>query len=84
MSEWRPEGWENPYLAVSYDINNEDKAGGHPEAMHILFENSKVYEAGADAIVAALKEDSSSERREPEPWFEPPIFGTWVFFPDEE
>ena len=92
MSEWRPEGWENPYLAVSYDINNEDKAGGHPEAMHILFENSKVCEASADAMLTALRasagrhhispSDNDIPCKLPELW--PGQTGYVVFIPDEK
>ena len=41
MSEWRPEGWENPYDDGSCDC----RQGAEGTA----------YEAGADAILAALK-----------------------------
>ena len=41
MSEWRPEGWENPYFTQErYD------------------ECEGAYDAGADAMLAALKEQS--------------------------
>ncbi len=50
MSEWRPEeGWDNPWqdiLALSPDKQTQ-----------YLLDN--IYEAGADAIVAALKEQST-------------------------
>jgi len=40
MSKWRPEGWINPYL-------QQDERGDYV--------NSRVYEAGADAMLEALR-----------------------------
>ncbi len=43
---YRPEGWINPYL-------QQDERGD--------FVNSRVYEAGADAILKAIKEELDLE-----------------------
>ena len=49
MSEWRPEGWKNPYP----DINAGFPTNDFIYSEYDLFD---AHEVGADAILAALKE----------------------------
>ncbi len=63
MSEWRPEeGWENPYNDGSCDC----RQGAEGTA----------YEAGADAMLAALKGKTHEETRLTG---NPHIDGEWVY-----
>ncbi len=59
MSEWRPGDWENPYgeVAVADDFDKEPT---------MLLSLRPVFEAGADAIVAALREEA--KKMSPEEW----------------
>ena len=52
MNEWRPEGWKNPYP----DINAGFPTNDFIYSEYDLFD---AHEAGADAILAALKEQST-------------------------
>ena len=49
MSEWRPDGWENPHLPITYN-NTSDIATVFYQPQRQLD-----YEAGADAILAAFR-----------------------------
>ena len=77
MSEWRPDGWENWYT-----VNLPDMEVSHLE---------RAYEAGADAMLAALRDCTDSchtgrgsftRMAEYLSLFCNP--GTLVFIPDEE
>ncbi len=66
MAEWRPEGWENPHHA-------KVKAGkGNGKDMAF----SLAYEAGADAMLAALRGKRHEETRFTG---DPRVDGKWVF-----
>ncbi len=76
MSEWRPEeAWDEQAKERLRDLDFD--------AMHASLETSEyyrnIYEAGADAILAALKQDSLSFRRGVDV---PGGSGTWAFIPD--
>ncbi len=58
MSEWRPEGWENPELAVERCMANFAAASGVgaiPDNVWVLKRQTVCFEAGADAMLAALR-----------------------------
>jgi hypothetical protein len=74
--EWRPEGWVNPYL-------QQDDAGNYID--------SKVFDAGADAILEALRKHATvhlgiiHNTTVIYPFeIHPPAFGVIVFIPDDE
>ncbi len=79
MSEWRPEeAWDEQAKERLKDLDFD--------AMHASLETKEyyrnIYEAGADAILAALKERDGSEYYPPE---EGRIQSGWVvFIPDED
>ena len=73
MSEWRPEGWRNPYP----DINAGFPTNDFIYSEYDLFD---AHEAGADAIVAALR-TKGTHYDEHDHFLYP---GTWVFIPDKE
>lgn len=51
---WRPDGWVNPYHITERALGTEVKFNQYPE-----FE---VYEAGADAVLEALKKEARLEK----------------------
>ncbi len=80
MSEWRPEGWENPWgetLALSPDKQTQ-----------YLLDN--IYERGADAILTALRAGNESLMKADVSEVARTLLkrmtqrGTWVFIPDED
>ena len=79
MSEWRPEeAWDEQAKERLKDLDFD--------AMHASLEAKEyyrnIYEAGGDAILAALKERDGSEYYPPE---EGRIQSGWVvFIPDED
>ncbi len=75
MSEWRPEGWENPYP----DINAGFPTNDFIYSEYDLFD---AHEAGADAILAALKTRRVETR--PKRARIASKDGTVVFIPDKE
>ncbi len=97
MSEWRPEGWKNPWsnpdVIVEFDkhlMAMRTADGTTPE--RVLAEDRRdIYEAGANAILAALRDCTDSchtgrgsftRMAEYLSLFCNP--GTLVFIPDEE
>ena len=68
---WRPEGW------------NTLKAKNQP--LHCFAPDvcvGEAYEAGADAMMKALKD--RGVHRYNQPFDAPPNTGTWVFIPDKD
>ena len=70
---WRPEGWKNPY---------------HEQTPANAVRRYD-YEAGANAILKALKEQGTVLYVPANNWFSSipiiqPVAGVWVFIPDEE
>lgn len=83
MAEWRPEeDWDSRWDAWRLQ----------PETRERRSLNRVDFEAGADAMQAALKDDVNSEWCPADVWIETvaatdeegPIAGTWVFIPDAE
>ena len=52
MSEWRPEGWEDPYEGMECKLVHTGPLEDRPWC---LCNVRLVYEAGADAMLAALR-----------------------------
>ena len=77
MSEWRPGDWENPYgeVAVADDFDKEPT---------MLLSLRPVFEAGADAILAALREQDIREFETLVGGVDGRPSGTLVFIPDKE
>ena len=70
MSEWRPEGWENP---------EKDTFGYDPG-----IDPAGIYEAGADAMLAALRKRDIREFSTLVGWVDGNPSGTLVYIPDKE
>ena len=83
MSEWRPEeGWENPYGTELVRGNFSDGR----EYVHDPEPEHDAYEAGADAMLEALREDHGVRYEGGTVAFHRlnNEHGTLVFIPDEE
>lgn len=73
---WRPEeGWNNPHEPV---------AGASTTAILIKAFEHTAYEAGADAMLEALKKQGKYLEAGKMPMFTYPVSGHLVFIPDEE
>ena len=85
MSEWRPEGWANPFIEHQYGITGcraPEMCGGC---------DFDLFESGADAMVVALTKDSEHLLKADvsavvQEYLKGGLLehGTWVFIPDEE
>ncbi len=88
MAEWRPDGWKNDYRREA-DVCGRQ---GHYRQGVRANSEAMAYEAGADAMLAALKTDGNADYCEAGDWIETVadnddgahISGTWVFIPDEK
>jgi hypothetical protein len=81
MTKWRPEGWENPYPTMQQMREfHADKAFFYDPQCRNAFD------AGADAMLEALKQQFDSEHLESYQTHNMcnGCPGTWVFIPDEE
>lgn len=84
MKSWRPEGWGNPYPDGTEVVLTEKHL---IQAMEYPQSNYEVYDAGADAMLDALRK--TGEHRESK-WVDDTfglhteIAGTLVFIPDDE
>jgi len=82
---WRPDGWVNPYITkVKIWGTNETK-----DMVLDLEGQDRIFEAGADAMLEALKKDVSAghtEGRTKEYTVinSKGVAGTFVFIPDKE
>ncbi len=81
MSEWRPaEGWDEQTEERLKDLNFD--------AMAASLENSEYYrnihEAGADAMLAALRKQDIREFSTLVGWVDGNPSGTLVYIPDKE
>jgi hypothetical protein len=66
MRSWRPEGWANPHTFWK-------KQAAHTSEYHYREREEKGYEAGANAMLGALKKTGFCNQ------------GIWtVFFPEED
>ncbi|KKM72586.1 hypothetical protein LCGC14_1419050 [marine sediment metagenome] len=75
MSEWRPEGWRNLYGWVGI--------GDDPETEALAQVNmAPAYEAGADAILAALREQDIRNFGTLVGWVDGNPSGTLVYIPE--
>ncbi len=101
MSEWRPANWENPSTEESLEAHGwrldkttlrwlKPDGDGHDLIPYdVSVERRYAYEAGADAIVAALKEqstrvDTGVEKGTINLPFHGGSHGFVVFIPDKE
>ncbi len=74
MSEWRPGGFENPYTP---DLEQTEEYLDHGARDQSIFED------GADAMLAALRENPMYKLNElPATVIRPYSSGTLVFIPD--
>ncbi len=88
MSEWRPDGWENPSTEESLEAHGwrldkttlrwlKPDGDGHDLIPYdVSVERRYAYEAGADAMLAALKGKTHEETRLTG---NPHIDGEWVY-----
>jgi len=96
MSQYRPEGWENPYKILSDGSEFHEGLPIYDGSVECDILKYKAFEAGADAMLEALKkpldilarnDDITPEHyekgEEEEIWIEAPCNGTLVFIPDE-
>ncbi len=81
---WRPDDWENPEKRTIDDVN-KSYPGGVPKGYHILQEAGyhEGFEAGADAILEALRKGGNHLITERTIWHPDGVMGTRVFIPDE-
>ena len=73
-NKWRPEGWQNP-IPVLKPIPKEIPLGSAYQG-HLLFE------AGADAMLEALRAKGIPDAYWRENTAKPEYKGVWVFIPD--
>ena len=99
MSEWRPEGLVNPWDVICDQDRDGLRRNPIPRDLPALARlhscERAAFNAGADALQAALKDDLNGnvEHCDAGTWIEtvacdekgePDLAGTWVFIPDEK
>ncbi len=77
MSEWRPQGWANPFPEKPSGWFGSD----NEEAIAYAAKREG-FEACANAMLAELR--ARGVHRINQPFDAPPNTGTWVFIPDDE
>jgi hypothetical protein len=88
MSEWRPEGWKNPYPPSDFYGRYDDYENGADAMLETL--KSSQYAAKAipnsQQMVISTKRMAKNADEFDSPviiGFIPELKGTWVFIPDE-